>query len=78
MTTTLPRFPDDDARWMAFQNRDRSADGVFFVGVVTTGVFCRPSCSGRPKRENLRFFACAGDARAAGLRACKRCRSDTP
>lgn len=74
--TSLPRFADDDARWTAFQNRDRSADGVFLVGVVTTGVYCRPSCSGRPKRENARFFATSVEARAAGLRPCKRCRPD--
>jgi len=43
---------------------------------MTTGVYCRPSCSGRPKRENTRFFADAGEARAAGLRPCKRCRPD--
>lgn len=77
MTTPPPRFPDDEARWAAFQNRDRAADGVFIVGVMTTGVYCRPSCSGRPKRQNVRFFATPEEARAAGLRACKRCRPNT-
>jgi len=76
MMTPSPRFTDDEARWAAFQNRDRGADGLFLVGVMTTGVYCRPSCSGRPKRENTRFFADAGEARAAGLRPCKRCRPD--
>ncbi|HRE19481.1 MAG TPA: Ada metal-binding domain-containing protein [Rhabdaerophilum sp.] len=76
MIAPLPRLPDDDARWAAFQNRDRRADGMFLVGVMTTGVYCRPSCSGRPKRENVRFFAEIVDACAAGLRPCKRCRPD--
>lgn len=62
----------------AFENRDRAADGLFFVGVVTTGIYCRPSCPARrPKPENVRFYADAGAARAAGLRACLRCRPDS-
>jgi AraC family transcriptional regulator of adaptative response/methylated-DNA-[protein]-cysteine methyltransferase len=72
----LLQFPDDDARWAACLARDRRADGLFFIGVVTTGVYCRPSCPGRPKRENTRFFADAVAARSTGLRACKRCRPD--
>jgi AraC family transcriptional regulator, regulatory protein of adaptative response / methylated-DNA-[protein]-cysteine methyltransferase len=71
------RYIDDDSRWQAWTTRDRRADGAFIVGVVTTGVYCRPSCSGRPKRENVRFYADAAGARAAGLRACKRCKPDT-
>jgi methylphosphotriester-DNA--protein-cysteine methyltransferase len=46
------------------------------VGVVTTGVYCRPVCAGRPKRENVRFYATAGEARDAGFRACKRCKPE--
>jgi AraC family transcriptional regulator, regulatory protein of adaptative response / DNA-3-methyladenine glycosylase II len=46
------------------------------VGVTTTGVYCRPSCSGRPKPESIRLFGSTAAARAAGLRACKRCRPD--
>ena len=62
----------------AFENRDRAADGRFYVGVVTTGIYCRPSCPARrPRPENVRFYADADAARAAGLRACLRCRPDS-
>jgi AraC family transcriptional regulator of adaptative response / DNA-3-methyladenine glycosylase II len=58
-------------------SRDRSADGRFLLGVTTTGIYCLPSCAARrPRPENARFFATAAAARAAGLRACKRCRPD--
>ena len=72
------RFPlDDMAAWAAVLARDRSADGRFVTGVLSTGIYCRPSCAARhPKRENVRFFADGGAARAAGLRACLRCRPD--
>jgi len=59
----------------AIAARDTSFDGRFYYGVVTTGVFCRPSCASRPARpENLRFFPDAESALAAGFRSCKRCR----
>jgi AraC family transcriptional regulator, regulatory protein of adaptative response / methylated-DNA-[protein]-cysteine methyltransferase len=58
----------------AIATRDRRFDGRFVYGVVTTGVFCRPSCSSRAARpENVRFFANPSQAQAAGLRPCKRC-----
>lgn len=58
-------------------SRDASADGRFLLGVTTTGIYCLPSCAARrPRPENARFFATAAAARAAGLRACKRCRPD--
>lgn len=67
----------DDARWWAVLARDRRADGLFWYGVVTTGIYCRPHCPSRPaKRQNLRFFATPGEARAAGLRPCRRCDPD--
>ncbi len=60
-----------------FDARDRANDGAFLAGVVTTGIYCLPSCRARrPRPENVRFFATEADARAAGLRACKRCRPD--
>lgn len=66
---------DDERAWRAVCERDSSLDGLFFYAVETTGVFCKPSCgSRRPTRGNVRFFAAAGDAMAAGFRACKRCR----
>ena len=61
-------------RWDAVTQRDVHADGAFFYGVRTTGVFCRPSCASRqPRRENVDFFATTDAARAAGYRDCKRC-----
>ena len=67
-------YSSDDARWEAVRRRDRGADGVFFCAVRTTGVYCRPSCAGRPHRENVMFYATAADAERAGFRPCKRCR----
>jgi AraC family transcriptional regulator, regulatory protein of adaptative response / methylated-DNA-[protein]-cysteine methyltransferase len=64
----------DAQRWQALSERNAHADGAFFYGVKTTGVFCRPSCASRqPRRENVDFFATAEAARAAGFRDCKRC-----
>ena len=63
--------------WEAVQRSDASYDGLFFYAVKTTGIFCRPSCRSKPpKRENLHYFASGEEARAAGFRPCKRCRSD--
>ncbi len=68
---------DEDAAWRAVLARDRGADGRFVTGVLSTGIYCRPSCAARhPKRENVRFFANRTAAQAAGLRACLRCRPD--
>jgi AraC family transcriptional regulator of adaptative response/methylated-DNA-[protein]-cysteine methyltransferase len=59
----------------AYQRSDASYDGVFFLGVRTTGVFCQPSCPARkPKPENVEFFARPKDALFAGYRPCLRCR----
>ena len=60
----------------AWQRRDASYDGVFFFGVRTTGIFCRPSCPSRPKREHLEFFRSGGEAVRAGYRPCKRCQPE--
>jgi len=60
-----------------FQEKDRAHDGEFLVGVLTTGIYCLPSCRARrPRPENVRFFPDESAARSAGLRACKRCRPD--
>ncbi len=70
-------LPDDDTCWRAAQAEDPRFDGWIYVGVTSTGIYCRPSCPARtPKRANVRFFATAAAAQAAGLRACKRCRPD--
>jgi AraC family transcriptional regulator of adaptative response/methylated-DNA-[protein]-cysteine methyltransferase len=70
---------DHDACWAALERRDAAADGSFFYGVTTTGVYCRPGCpSRRPLRINTLFFETIAAAEAAGLRACKRCRPADP
>jgi AraC family transcriptional regulator of adaptative response/methylated-DNA-[protein]-cysteine methyltransferase len=70
-----PAFPSDDARWEAVVRRDRTADGVFYYSVRTTGVYCRPSCAARlARREHVRFHATCAEAEQAGFRPCKRCR----
>jgi AraC family transcriptional regulator of adaptative response/methylated-DNA-[protein]-cysteine methyltransferase len=64
-----------DWQWQAVATKNRELDGVFYFGVRTTGIFCRPSCSSRqPKRENVSFFITAKDAANAGFRACLRCK----
>lgn len=64
-----------DWRWLAVESKNAEFDGVFYFGVQTTGIFCRPSCSSRsPKRENVSFFATTSDAERAGFRACLRCK----
>ncbi len=65
----------DDARWQALLARDaQPACGDFLYAVTTQGVFCRPGCPSRPPlRRNVRFYADAPGAEAAGFRACKRC-----
>lgn len=68
---------DADTAWAAVLRRDRSFDGRFVTGVLTTGIYCRPSCAARhPARTNVRFFADGAAARVIGLRACKRCVPD--
>jgi AraC family transcriptional regulator of adaptative response / DNA-3-methyladenine glycosylase II len=67
----------DEHRYEAVRGRDPRFDGVFFTAVLTTGIYCRPSCPAMtPKRENVRFFPSAAAAQAAGFRACRRCRPD--
>jgi AraC family transcriptional regulator of adaptative response/methylated-DNA-[protein]-cysteine methyltransferase len=69
----------DETRWEALTQRDQAVDGTFVYGVVTTGIYCRPTCSSkRPKRENVLFFKTSQDAESAGFRPCKRCHPDTP
>jgi AraC family transcriptional regulator of adaptative response/methylated-DNA-[protein]-cysteine methyltransferase len=66
---------DPDRCWSAVLERDARWDGRFFFGVLTTGVFCRPSCAARrPLRKNVRFYETTAAAQADGLRACLRCR----
>jgi AraC family transcriptional regulator of adaptative response / DNA-3-methyladenine glycosylase II len=69
---------DAAACFRALQTRDPRFDGVLFVGVVSTGVYCRPVCPARtPRPENCRFFPSAAAAQEAGFRPCLRCRPET-
>ena len=69
---------DHEARYRAVQARDARFDGRFCTAVVTTGIYCRPSCPARtPKPTSVRFFSCAAAAEQAGFRACKRCRPES-
>jgi AraC family transcriptional regulator of adaptative response/methylated-DNA-[protein]-cysteine methyltransferase len=66
---------DFETCWKAVENRDAGADGRFFYGVRTTGVYCRPGCASRlPLRANTVFFETIAAAEADGFRPCKRCR----
>jgi AraC family transcriptional regulator, regulatory protein of adaptative response / DNA-3-methyladenine glycosylase II len=67
----------DDRRFDLFLARDRASDGKFLTGVLTTGIYCLPSCPAkRPRRENVRFFTTPDEAQRSGLRPCRRCRPD--
>ena len=66
-----------DTCYRALLSRDRRFDGTFFVGVTTTGVYCRPICPARsPRRDRCEFFHHAAEAERAGFRACFRCRPE--
>ena len=67
-------LPDSETLYAALLHRDSTFEGIFVVGVKTTGVFCRPTCRARmPKRENVEFFHSAQEALAHGYRPCKIC-----
>lgn len=67
-------MPSEQEMMTAIRARDKSCDGHFFYGVITTGIFCKPSCTSRLAHpENLRFFPSIEAAIVAGFRACKRC-----
>jgi len=67
----------DDRRYQHFLDRDPAYDGKFLTGVLSTGIYCLPSCPARrPKRENVRFFRTPEEARRSGLRPCRRCHPD--
>ena len=66
---------DFEACYRAITSRDARFDGRFFTAVTSTGIYCRPVCPAQtPKRANVRFYASAAAAEAAGFRACLRCR----
>ncbi len=67
-------LPPTEEMIRAYQASDASYDGIFYLGVRTTGIFCKPSCKARkPYPKNVEFFATTQEAQAAGYRACKRC-----
>src|SRR5260370_29491033 len=69
---------DTQACYRAISTGDAGFDGRLFIGVKTTGIYCRPICPARtPKRENVLFYATAAAAQAAGFRPCLRCRPET-
>ena len=66
-------MPTREEMAQAFARKDASYDGVFYVAVKTTGIFCRPSCPSRPNAENVEFFLSVKECLFAGYRPCKRC-----
>jgi AraC family transcriptional regulator of adaptative response / DNA-3-methyladenine glycosylase II len=74
---TQPPRLDPETCYGAVKSRDRRFDGIFYVAVRTTGIYCRPSCPARtPAYANVSFHASPASAQAAGYRACKRCLPD--
>ena len=72
-------LPPPETMYRALVNSDPSFEGIFFVGVRTTGIFCRPTCSAKkPARENVDFFATPGEALGNGYRPCLRCHPMEP
>jgi AraC family transcriptional regulator, regulatory protein of adaptative response / methylated-DNA-[protein]-cysteine methyltransferase len=70
----MNRLPANDEMYSALLKRDASYDGIFFVGVRTTGIFCRPVCPAKkPARQNVEFYASTREALFAGYRPCLRC-----
>ncbi|TDY03027.1 DNA-3-methyladenine glycosylase II [Mycolicibacterium litorale] len=74
---SLGMYDDFDRCYRAVQSKDARFDGWFVTAVLTTRIYCRPSCPVRPPfARNVRFYPTAAAAQAAGFRACKRCRPD--
>ncbi len=77
MGKTEGMYQDVERCVRAVQSKDARFDGWFFTAVLTTRIYCRPSCPVvPPKVENMRFYPSAAAAQKAGFRACKRCRPD--
>ena len=76
---TLELLPPSETMYRALVDRDPSFEGIFFVGVRTTGIFCRPTCTAKkPARENVDFFPTPGEALHSGYRPCLRCHPMDP
>lgn len=71
-------LPDREVCYRALETRDARFDGLLFVGVTSTGIYCRPICPARtPQFKNCRFYGSAAGAQSAGFRPCLRCRPET-
>ncbi|MBA3506245.1 MAG: bifunctional transcriptional activator/DNA repair protein Ada [Betaproteobacteria bacterium] len=71
----MAKLPTPATMYSALLRHDPTYEGVFWLGVRTTGIFCRPTCRARtPNRENIEFFAAPSDALHAGFRPCRKCR----
>src|SRR6185503_10216769 len=67
-------LPPSETMYRALVDRDSSFEGIFYAGVRTTGIFCRPTCSAKkPARENVDFFSTPSEALQSGYRPCLRC-----
>src|SRR2546429_9848870 len=76
---TLELLPSSETMYRALVSRDPSFEGIFYAGVRTTGIFCRPTCSAKkPARTNVDFFATPSEALHGGYRPCLRCRPMDP
>src|SRR3982750_707177 len=72
-------LPPPETMYRALVARDSTFEGIFYVGVRTTGIFCRPTCSAKkPARQNVDFFSTAGEALHGGYRPCLRCHPMDP
>ncbi len=70
----LNTLPDEDTLYNALLSKDQDYEGIFIVGVKTTGIFCRPTCTARkPKQENVEFFKSTNEALMHGYRPCRVC-----
>lgn len=79
ITTPVRGSKEWERRWKSILDRDSTLDGEFVYSVLTTGVYCRPSCPSRsPRPENVAFYVDATAAERAGYRPCQRCRPDQP
>lgn len=76
---TMELLPPNGTMYRALLDRDPSFEGIFIVGVRTTGIFCRPTCSSKkPARENVEFFPSPNEALIGGYRPCLRCQPMDP
>src|SRR5437763_17008349 len=68
---------DSQACYRAIAARDARFDGIFFTGVLTTGIYCRPVCTAKtPREKNVRFYPSAAAAERHGFRPCLQCRPE--